>query len=212
MPYKDTPSLSTPYFQKQIFSKPIVGTDDLQVDEIYLQNRSDYAPQDVDTESSRNSGYYLVDEKYDNYGPPNSTVVQITRTYCQVPATRDETVSIVYNYPGVASGTGSAFRRYGARAPVSLQVNATDEIVYFRSTTGGGQTLPALTIPTLDDQPIDTFGTIYETTPPFDEIGITDPTSEPSTYTISSAVTRWKGQIWQFTTRTIPSPSFIFGG
>lgn len=211
-PYKDLPAgITSPVFQSEVSIKPIEGTDDLMWAETYIQDRASYARQAVDTVSSRHASHYLVEESdIEAVGPENSGLVRFTRTYAAVPATRDESSTIVYNYPGKASGIGANFDRYGLRRPTSLLVIATDEVSYFRS-SDGSTTLPALSIPTLDDEVVDFFGSAYETVPPYAFIADTDPTVEYSTYTISCTVQRWKGKIWEKRVRTVPNPSFILG-
>lgn len=211
-PYKDLPAgITSPVFQSEVPIKPIEGTDDLMWAETYIQNRSSYAPQAVGTESTRHSSFYLVEESaIEPVGPDSSGLVRFTRTYAEVPDTRDETSTIVYNYPGKSFGIGANWERYGLRRPTSLLVPATDEVSYFIS-SDGSTPLPALSIPLLDDEVVDFFGNAYETVPPYGSIGTTVPSSEYTTYTISCTIQRWKGKIWEKRVRTVPNPSFILG-
>lgn len=211
-PYKDLPAgITSPVFQSEVPSKPIEGTDDLMWAETYIQSRADYTPQAIGTESSRHADFFLVEESaIEPVGPEASGLVQFTRTYAEVPASRNESSTIVYSYPGKSSGIGANWERYGLRRPASLLVVATDAVSYFVS-SDGSTTLPALSIPTLDDEVVDFFGFAYETNPPYTLIGTTDPSSEYSTYTISCTIQRWKGKIWEKRVRTVPNPSFILG-
>lgn len=213
MPYLDLPSgYSAKSFINEIASTSIDNTDNIQIAETYQILRSAYARAAIGSESTRHSSYFLIDQTgADPVGEGNSQLVRYTLTYAHVPVSRNETVITQYTYPGIASGAGQYFQRYGLRRPVTLEVNATDAYDYFVSTDGSGQTLPALSIPTLDSEVVDFFGAAYDSVPPYDSLGNTDPLSEPSTYTVSFAITRWKGNIWQKVKRTVPSPAFIFG-
>jgi len=211
MPYQDLPSLTAVKFIGEVFSRSIENTNNLQVAETYIQLRSSFAAQAIDTGSSRNSGYYLIDESpVEPMGPGLSPVVQFTRTYAAVPASRSETVRVLFNYPGKSSGSGASWLRYGLRRPITLEVNATDAFQYFRITTGsGGPTPSAITVPTLSSEVVDYFGVGYDTSPPYSLIGTTSPASEPSSYVVSNAISRWKGNIWQMVTRTVPYPAAV---
>lgn len=212
-PYKDLPAgITSPVFQSEKSSKPIDGTDDLMWAETYIQTRADHAPQAIGTESSRHSGFYLVEETpIESVGPENSGLVEFTRTYAEVPATRDEAVTVSFSYPGKSLGAGANWDRYGLRKPVTIQlVPGSDEVSYFIS-EDGSTTIPEYTVPLLDGEIVDFFGPAYETTPPYTFIGNTDPLSEPSSYVIGCTVQRWKGKIWEKRVRTVPDPSAILG-
>ena len=209
MPYYDTVALTSPVFQHEVFSNPIEGTNDLMVAETYIQLRTSYSRQAVHTGSSRYGGYYLVDESVpEHYGAENSTVVRFTRTYAQIPASRNETAVTIYSYPGLSGSSGASWQRYYYRRPITLQCNATDAFSYYHS-TDGSTSLPSLTIPKLASQPVDFFGAAYDTTPPYASLGSTTPISEPSTYVVSASISRWKGEIWQKIVRTVPYPATV---
>lgn len=207
-PYKDLPSLTSPYFQNEVFSRSIENTDNLMVAETYIQLRSSFTHASIGDVSSRNAGYYLIEETpAESVGMGHSDVVQFTRTYAAVPSDRTETARTQYSYPGKSSGSGSVWQRYGLRRPITLEVNATDEFQYYISGDGtGGPTPPAITVPTLSSEVVDFFGDAYETTPPYTLIGATSPFVEPSIYTVSNAIARWRGNIWVMITRTVPNP------
>jgi hypothetical protein len=207
----DTPfyydgDLSTPVLLFEAPFKSIDGTDNVGWDETYIQYRLKFASQAIDTASSRHATCYLVAEtKPEPVSAENPEVVRFTRTYCAVPATRTEKVNIAYNYPGLSSGTGAAWNRYGARRPTTLKISGTDTHTYVRASSA--PTPDALTQPTFGSEPVDFIGTVYAEEDPWSLLGATSPSTEPATYTIDSEVRLWRGLIWEKITRVVGKPS-----
>lgn len=210
MPFSDLPSLTSPKFLYEVFPRSIENTNNFMVAETYIQLRTSFAQAAIGATSARNGGsYYLIEESpLEPVGLNQSPVVKFTRIFATIPAARYETARTQYSYPGKSIGSGATWLRYGLRRPITLEVNATDYFQYFYSVDGtGGPTIPALTVPKLSSEVVDFIGGAYDITPPYAFIATTSPSTEPTTYTVSNAIARWKGNIWVMITRTVPQPS-----
>lgn len=127
-------------------------------------------------------------------------VVRFARAYVQTPNTWGETQQVAYTFPGLSSGTGSNWNPYFFRAPITLYAIATVTHTFTESATA----------PNLDPTFIVTDGNNV-----VDYIGagnpnigatLTDPSTEPLTYNVSSDSQLLVGIIWEKVSMTVPKP------
>lgn len=209
--YIDGPTgvFTVPYFQFERQIRPIEGTEDLAWEETYVQLITYFVPMTYNTASTRHTSptFYLIDETTPQpVGPENSPLVRYTRTFAALPATRIEKTLIAQQYLGISGGTGSAWTPYGTRKPFTFIAPATDTITYALTST---ITIDQVTQSVFSANTVDYFGNVYSTVTPYSFLGTTVPLTEPVTYNVSCEITRWRGNIWQKTTRQVRSPLYI---
>lgn len=159
----------------------------------YVQNANTYTDAAIgDTDANAPSSYLVEQGPVTRLG---GGVVQFTRVFSEVPTTWAEVGETSYTYPGIA-GTFGAFDPYGARKPITLFQLATTTHSYSQ-----GVSPPARDntfVSTLAGEPVDFISSYFGY--------VTTPATEPTTYTISSDVRLWRGNIWEKVTTTVPKP------
>lgn len=164
----------------------------------YIQNANTYADAAIGDTDANAPGGYLVEQ-----GPVTllaGGVVQFTRVFSEVPTTWTQPEQIAYAFPGLTLGSGTTWEPYGRRQPITLFALATVTHTYSQ-----GSAPTADTVFTVTDQGnvVDYIGTAN---PALGGV-LTSPSIEPATYTVSSDVVLWRGNIWEKITKTVPRPA-----
>lgn len=172
-----------------------------QFDLEYVQAAANYSAASLGSTSSDAPSGYLVEQ-----GPVVTIApgyIRFKRTYCQLPQNWQETRQIAYTFPGLsgpAIPNANTFNPYYFRAPITLYKNAT---VYHNFSQGSSSpSLDAIFQVTDGNNVVDYIG------PQNPNIGAgnTNPSTEPSTYTVSSDSQQIRALIWEKVTITVPKP------
>jgi hypothetical protein len=124
--------------------------------QVYRQIAGDYTPPTLDaTRTLKSVTTYCVGDTTPQ--PIEAGLVEFTRRWSTIPATRDDFATVSYQFPGYQYNTGDIFIDRGG--PRSLTVTARMELEYFLCATGQTYETPA-EIPVIERQRfILTYGT-----------------------------------------------------
>jgi hypothetical protein len=168
-----------------------------QVDVTYVQNAVNYIPKLVGGTNSSFINYYLTSNN--GFRFLAAGVLEFSETYNAVPVTWGEVEQVVFTFPGRSGiGADNVWSPYLFAKPITIPRIAT--ITHTYSLTQ--PTPDTITVITDDGLPVDYIGKQN----PENGIGLTVPSTPPSTYTISSDVRLWKGSIWEKITKTVTPP------
>lgn len=163
----------------------------------YVQWANTYTDATIGATDGNAPGAYLVEQ-----GPVQrigAGCVQFTRTFAEVPTTWAQPQQTAYTFPGLTLGSGSTWQPYGTRKPITLFATATVTHTYSQ---GSAPTPDTVFVVTDQGNVVDYIGTAD---PALGGI-LTSPSAEPATYTISSDVQLWRGNIWEKITSVVPKP------
>jgi hypothetical protein len=166
----------------------------------YVQAAANYADATLGSTSNDAPNAYLVEQS-----PATrigAEMVEFQRTYAEIPVTWTEAQQIVYTYPGLSSGTGFSYQRYGSRRPTTVPKLATVTHEYVLSNSVPTANIAAVTIVTLNGQPVDWIGQASA-----QDNTNTVPNADPSTWTVASDPRLWRGTIWEIVTQTVTGPN-----
>lgn len=126
-------------------------------------------------------------------------MVKFTRYYCQQPVTWYEMEQVSYTYPGLDSGIGTTnWVPYGARSAITMQKVATIRHDYNINANIPTGAISQVTVITLNGQPINRIGQWF-----YGNATLTVPSTDPTTFIISSDASRWKGNMWEIVTKSV---------
>jgi hypothetical protein len=141
-----------------------------------------------------------------------ANVLRYTMVYQEPPVTWTERQEIVYAYPGlsaintIVANVFVTYSRYGLREPISVPKLATVTREYVVSNTFPVANISNVTIVTFANNPVDYIGSdsyysaIVANT-------YTTPSTDPTTWTVSSTARLWKFPIWEVTTINVSGPN-----
>jgi len=195
---------TTAFLTSNVVSYPYIWPNNSTVavfDLEYIQTAAAYSAANLSSNSADAPSAYLVEQ-----GPVTKIapgLVKFRRTYSQLPATWTETQQMAYTFPGKSgppAPSTTSFNPYYYRAPVTLYAIAT--LVHTYSQGATSPTLDAAFQVTDGGNVVDYIG--YQN--PNIGAGLTSPTAEPATYTVSSSAQLIRGLIWEKVTATVPKP------
>jgi hypothetical protein len=168
-----------------------------QVDAVWVQNAANYSSKAVGATNPAFSGYYLSANGPLRY--IGAGLVEYSETYNGLPSSWGEVEQVVFTFPGRSGiGADNVWSPYLLAKPITIPRIAT--ITHTYSLTQ--PTPDTITVITDDGLPVDYIGQQN----PENGVGLTVPSTPPSTYTISSDVRLWKGSIWEKITKTVTPP------
>ena len=167
-----------------------------QIVATFVQYQNSYASKVLGSTYPSFVGYYLVENGPMEYIAPG--MLRFQETYCGLPATWSEVEQVVFTFPGRSGGTGDNWDPYYFAKPITIPRIATITHTYHLT-----QPSPdTITLITDGGIPVDYVGQQN----PNNGVGLTSPSTPPTTYTISSEVRLWRGSIYEKITKTVTPP------
>ena len=210
-PYTDYPGGNTavPFLTKNVVTYPLYdkpGNENIKCYSLeFVVAANAFVAATLGTNNALAPNAYLVEQSpLDKIG---AGFVRYTREYCEIPVTWYEIEQVVYNYPGRSTGTGVNYSRYGARKPVTVPKLATVNYSFFLNANVPTANVQSVTIVTgnimaNNPQPVDWIGEMSG-----QDNTNTVPATDPAAWILSSDPSRWRGTIWQVTTKSVGAPN-----
>lgn len=208
--YIDAPggNLANAYLSENIVSYPLASVPNNANTRAfaltYYQYANAFVSANVGSTDNNAPNAYLYDQTpLDQVG---GGIVKYTRSFCQLPFTWYDVEQIVYTYPGLDSGRGTAnWTPFGSRVPITVPKLATVRHSYAINANVPSANVSPVTIVTLNGEPINRIGQWF-----YGNSVLTVPNVDPVVWTISSDPTRFRGGIWEIVTKTVGAPNVFY--